>query len=1072
MPKKTDITQTTSNKSAKPLASKLVGRLLLVLGLSVMLTSQLASGVMAFSQTNGKESPHDRARSYTYFKALDTCAGSDLFEDVITTSVESDRSTSTSTWFKSNGPYLNDHHVFPEGTSNCGEVAYRALQLWGWDSNAQFLEDMGYKFSTDVQYGLPGFKASATSQKAGLHGAVARKIGGIPSGQKDALYNIYLWTFKKECDAKPIGLYTELNDTQKELVDANKKHTDGKYYTRITTATAEGEDSKTVSQGWTHNGKKNNLVWGHRDTGPRLDCTQLAKDISSTAPDFRVWNINNPDHPHANGEGLDMDNEAEEEVNTCQIDGIGWIVCPVVNFLALLVDASYAFVASLLSVQPLTTDSSSSLYGAWSIMRNFANVAFVIAFMIIIFSQVSSIGITNYGIKKLLPRLIAAAILVNISYWICAIAVDISNILGHSLMDLFSSIGASIPAAPNSTSIGTGAGWAGIVGAVLAGGVIIGGLIYIGLASLLPVLLAVGLAIVTVFLVLILRQALIILLIVVAPLAFVAFLLPNTEGLFKKWLALFRTMLLMFPIIALIFGASALASQIVMNSAEGDYKIVIQIAGAGIAIIPLAITPLVMKTAGGLLNRIGGFVNNPNRGPIDRLRRGAEGIRDSRKSLMRARRLNGEGGNKFTRSARRAMGSPDRLAMRMKSGADRNKAREEAAEAGYNLSSTAANEAAQIRMAASAAGSARQSAAVQDITSEGQLAALGVSDTGNASLNAAIRGQIQSGERQAISEVEAEIAPQSATQLGETLKKAIQEGDIFTAQAAQNRLSGMGNKGAGVMADAIMEREEPGRNNKNWAQMRTELARNLDGNMMQKDEALKNWAVRTEINQQGELRDEDGNNTDVSLKARRQELLQGESLSLDKFMKQTPAVQKAILGDQQAQESAGIISKGDQPVPSNVSKEMLQTALSDQNVKAFDPKVVEMIQNNIAGTQAPPAQSGGGSIQSSAVSAPTDLKIHHGPTGAPAPAAAPAQQQAPTSVQKTPAASGPVTNNVTITNNNQNNITSNPTSPTNFGVGSDPVNTTYKVQSYTDKQGRQIPGGVTNPDDYIDRMSK
>src|SRR5690606_3575128 len=113
--------------------------------------------------------------------------------------------------------------------------------------------------------------------------------------------------------------------------------------------------------------------------------------------------------------------------------------------------------------------------------------------------------------------------------------------------------------------------------------------------------IAAALAIITVFLVLTLRQALIILLIVIAPLAFVAYLLPNTEDWFTKWRKLLMTLLLMYPIIAVIFGASALASSIVMNSASGDYKAVIQIMGACIAILPLAITPVVMKTAGGVL---------------------------------------------------------------------------------------------------------------------------------------------------------------------------------------------------------------------------------------------------------------------------------------------------------------------------------------------------------------------------------------------------------------------------------------------------------------------------------------
>jgi len=49
-----------------------------------------------------------------------------------------------------------------------------------------------------------------------------------------------------------------------------------------------------------------------------------------------------------------------------------------------------------------------------------------------------------------------------------------------------------------------------------------------------------------------------------------------------------------------------------------------------------------MKTAGGLLNRFGGFVNNPNKGPFDRMRKGAEGYRKNRETLRGSRALNGQ----------------------------------------------------------------------------------------------------------------------------------------------------------------------------------------------------------------------------------------------------------------------------------------------------------------------------------------------------------------------------------------------------------------------------------------------
>jgi len=335
---------------------------------------------------------------------------------------------------------------------------------------------------------------------------------------------------------------------------------------------------------------------------------------------------------------------ANTSKSSCSIAGIGWIVCPVINFMAQIVDASYKFVSSLLFVQPLvtTTDAGKSIFDAWSVMRNFANVVFVIGFLIIIFSQITSIGITNYGIKKLLPRLIAAAILVNLSYWICSIAVDASNILGASFNSILQNVKNGI-SVPDPGALGTtGSGWVGIAEYVLASGLAIG-IVYLAVAALLPALVTALVAIVTVFVVLTLRQALIILLIVISPLAFVAYLLPNTESWFKKWRELFQALLLMYPIIAILFGASALASKIVMGTAAGDYKIAIQIMGALIGILPLVLTPVIMKATSGVLSKVAGVVNNPNKGPFDRMRKRAEQTGTNISARREVRGLNREG---------------------------------------------------------------------------------------------------------------------------------------------------------------------------------------------------------------------------------------------------------------------------------------------------------------------------------------------------------------------------------------------------------------------------------------------
>jgi len=77
-------------------------------------------------------------------------------------------------------------------------------------------------------------------------------------------------------------------------------------------------------------------------------------------------------------------------------------------------------------------------------------------FFAIIFSQATSIGITNYGIKRLLPRLILIAIATNISYFICSVLIDAFNILGVGITSLFAAVNNGEAGAVTVT--GTGAG--------------------------------------------------------------------------------------------------------------------------------------------------------------------------------------------------------------------------------------------------------------------------------------------------------------------------------------------------------------------------------------------------------------------------------------------------------------------------------------------------------------------------------------------------------------------------------------------------------------------------------------
>lgn len=332
--------------------------------------------------------------------------------------------------------------------------------------------------------------------------------------------------------------------------------------------------------------------------------------------------------------------DPSEATTSCVHEGVGWIICPATNWLASGMDYLYTALSGFLEVRPAQTNTDNALYRAWSFMRNTANVLFVIGFLIVIYSQVTSFGISNYHIKKMLPRLIAAAILVNVSYWICAIAIDASNILGYSIQDVFMNIREELVGAEGNTW--ELISWQSITGVILSGGAGVtaasigiasfaasaGGAIYM----LVPILVGVLMTVLVALLIMAARQALITILLVISPLAFVAFLLPNTEKYFEKWRSLGITMLVMFPIFSVIFGGSQLAAALIIQNADSINLIIL---GLAVQVAPLIVTPLLIRFSGSILGRVAGMINNPNKGAIDRSRKWAE----ERAGQMKSRQL-------------------------------------------------------------------------------------------------------------------------------------------------------------------------------------------------------------------------------------------------------------------------------------------------------------------------------------------------------------------------------------------------------------------------------------------------
>ena len=310
--------------------------------------------------------------------------------------------------------------------------------------------------------------------------------------------------------------------------------------------------------------------------------------------------------PEGQIEGTEKEDDNGEKVDTCLNSGgagsLGWIVCPVMEWMAN--EAEYVYTEVLepsLRIEPelFTKGGNSGAKQGWEIFRNMANVIFSIIFLVVIFSQLTGWGIDNYGIKKILPKLIIVAILINLSYFICTLCVDLSNIVGGSLKGLFDGLPANVP---SNVPGGSGAGATIISASILVA--LVGGTflaVYSNPAVVLPLLVgALGVLIAFLFLFVLLagRQAAVLVLTVVSPLAFVCYILPSLKKtIFDKWLKLGQGLLLVYPICGLLVGGGNYTSRLLASTGMAGNSFFGALTVMLVGIVPIFFVPTVLKGA-------------------------------------------------------------------------------------------------------------------------------------------------------------------------------------------------------------------------------------------------------------------------------------------------------------------------------------------------------------------------------------------------------------------------------------------------------------------------------------------
>ena len=314
----------------------------------------------------------------------------------------------------------------------------------------------------------------------------------------------------------------------------------------------------------------------------------------------------------------ESNNKAEETTATAttadckdSLGSIGWLVCPTTGKIAEAVDFLYDKIEDILVIQPISAEDGTPVYEIWKYCLNITNIIFIIFLLVVIYSQITGMGISNYGIKKALPKLIITAVIVNLSFLICLLAVDISNIIGNSLRGLFTSVEEAALASSsitNQNALNYSSMYSSLAGgtALAIGGTAVAfetGAIWMLIPTVLGAIVAVATGLITIAL----RQAIVILLVMISPLAMVACILPNTEKWFKKWKELFAKMLIFYPMFSLLFGASSLAGFAIIMSAKSGFGILL---GMAVQIFPLFFSWKLMQMSGTIL----GDINTKMRG--------------------------------------------------------------------------------------------------------------------------------------------------------------------------------------------------------------------------------------------------------------------------------------------------------------------------------------------------------------------------------------------------------------------------------------------------------------------------
>jgi len=316
----------------------------------------------------------------------------------------------------------------------------------------------------------------------------------------------------------------------------------------------------------------------------------------------------------------------------CESNGgaLGWILCPVAN----IMDGVVGWLDSTIQDQLIVKEDrydNPELLAAWRNVRNIAYIILIPIMLVMVIGTALGFEVFSaYTVKRALPRMIIAVIFITLSWYICIFLIDFVNVIGTGVLGIitspFETVSAGLKGAlataqiVNNTGDGDGAGL-GLAAIVATTGFVGFATGFVSISIILSTLFSAALVLGAIFLLLVARQMFIILLILAAPLAILAWIFPGNDKGWKIWWGSFSKLLLMFPLIMALLGVGRIFASVVAASAAGDpndVQIVTTIIIVAAYIIPFLAVPFAFKWVGGVFGTVAGMVNDRNSGLLDR----------------------------------------------------------------------------------------------------------------------------------------------------------------------------------------------------------------------------------------------------------------------------------------------------------------------------------------------------------------------------------------------------------------------------------------------------------------------